>query len=188
MKFKTSRLLLAGALALAFPLSGLAQGHWGQEGEGHGPRFAHDGGMMKHHGMMHGGGPGMKHGDGPGMGHGDGQGMGPMKHLRGLDLSEAQRDKIFGIMHGQAPAMRDKHKAIRKAREEMHKLAHGDNFDAAKARAASDALGKAISEMALLRLQSHAQVHAVLTPEQRKKAEARHQEMGPRGGPGRHEH
>jgi Spy/CpxP family protein refolding chaperone len=191
MKSKRAGLLLAGALALAFPLVGSAYGP--MEGEGHGPSFAHDGGMMHGRGMMDG--PGMMHGSGmmqgqgPGMRHGgQGQGMGPMMHLRGLGLSEAQRDKIFSIMHGQAPAMREKHKAIRQAREALKALVHGDTFDAGKARAAADALGKATSEMALLRAQSHAQVHAVLTPEQRKKAEALHQEKGPQGGPGRHAH
>lgn len=184
MKLKASSLVLAGALALALPLSGFAQGHWGHEGDDDLPSFAHDGGMMRHQGMMHGGGPGMMQGPGmmpgPGMKHG----MGPMMHLRALDLSEAQRDKIFSIMHGQAPVMRDKHKAIRKAREELKTLAHGEGFDAAKARAASDALGKAVSEMALLRVQTHAQVHALLTPEQRKKAEEMHRHRGPQGGPG----
>jgi len=180
MKVKASSLILAGALALALPLSSLAQGHWGQEDDDHFPSFAHDGGMMQHHGMMGGGGPGMMQGPGQGMQ----RGKGPMMHLRALDLTEAQRDKIFTIMHGQAPAMRDKHKAIRHAREQLRTLAHGDSFDGGKARSAADALGKAISEMALLRAQTHAQVHAVLTPEQRKKAEEFRQHRGPQGGPG----
>lgn len=182
MKFKTSRLVFAGALALALPLSSFAQGPWGHEGEDGFPNFAYDGGMM------HGGGAGMMQGPGPGMmqGHGmkHGRGMGPMMHLRALNLTEAQRDKIFSIMHAQAPAMRDKHKAIRKAREELRTLAHGDSFDAGRARAASDALGKAVGEMALQRAATHAQVHAVLTPEQRKKAEEMRQHRGPQGGPG----
>ena len=52
------------------------------------------------HGGHHGCGDFSAHG-GPGMGGGM---MSP--HLRGLNLSEAQRDKIFEIMHAQAPAMR----------------------------------------------------------------------------------
>lgn len=195
MRANSRKLLLVGALALAFPIASGAQGMRDHDDEGFGPSFALEGGMMQHHGMMpggamHGGPDGVGRGmmRGASMKHGGGHRAGPMMHLRALDLTEAQRDKIFGIMHAQAPTMRDKHKAIRKAREELRTLAHGDGFDAGKARAASDTLGKAVSEMALLRAQTHAQVHAVLTPDQRKKAEALHQEKGPQGGPGRRWH
>ena len=91
------RFLVAAGVALAVPLTAVAfQGHPG----GH-----HGCGDFAGHG-----GPGMMGGE-----------MLP-PHLRGLNLTEAQRDKIFEIMHAQAPVMRDKAKALRKAETDLHAL------------------------------------------------------------------
>jgi periplasmic protein CpxP/Spy len=102
---------------------------------------------------------------GPGPGA-PGPGM-PFPRLRGLDLTEAQQDKLFNIRHAQAPQQRDYAKAIRKAREALRELGGADRFDEAKATAASRDLGQAVAGEALLRARMEAQVLAVLTPEQR---------------------
>lgn len=149
------RFLVAASVALAIPLSSAAfQG-------------GHDG----HPGCGSFGGHG-----GPGMG---GEQM--MPHLRGLNLSEAQRDKVFEIMHAQAPVMRDKAKAVRKAENDLRALTAADDFNEAKARALADTAAKAMSEMTLARAKAERQVFEVLTPEQRKQMA----EMNAAGGPGR---
>ena len=107
------RFLVAASVALAVPLTAVAfQGHPGG-----------------HHGCgdfaMQGG---------PGMG---GEMMPP--HLRGLNLTEAQRDKIFEIMHAQAPVMRDKAKALRKAEEDLRALTAAADYSDAKAKSLADA-------------------------------------------------
>jgi protein CpxP len=124
-------------------------------------------------GMQHGG-PGMMMHEGPGMGgmpgmmmHGGGHG--PMG-IPGVDLTEAQRDKVFAIMHAQAPAMHEQMKAVHKAHEALREATHADKFDEAKAQAASQQLGAAVSAMALQHAKVHAQIFALLTPEQRKQA------------------
>ena len=119
------------------------------------------------------GGPGAMggHHGGPRMGGG------MMRALRGLDLSEAQRDAVFEIMHGQAPAMRERMKALRKARLELRALAQSADFDAARARARADAVGRAMADLALARAESGSRIYKLLTPEQR----ARLARMGGRG-------
>lgn len=109
----------------------------------------------------------------------------PMQALRGVKLSEAQRDKVFEIMHAQAPAMRERAKAEQKANEELRKLAAAPDYSEAKARALSEAIGKAAAESALARVKVDRQIADVLTPEQRKQlAEIRAQADVPRGPAG----
>ena len=149
------RFLVAAGIALEIPLGAAAY-----QGEPGG-----------HPGCGHFAGRG-----GPGMG---GEMMLP--HLRGLNLSEAQRDKIFEIMHAQAPLMREKAKAVRKAEDDLRALAAADDYSDAKARALADAAAKAISEMSLARARAERQVFEALTPEQRKQLA----DLKASGGPGR---
>ncbi|HSG23966.1 MAG TPA: Spy/CpxP family protein refolding chaperone [Azonexus sp.] len=139
------RYLAVAALALAIPLTVVANSA--------GPREAGGGG---HCSGMDGRGP---------MGKRGGE-MGP-HYLRGLNLTEAQRDKVFEVMHAQAPLMREKAKAHQAAEAELRKLAAGPDFSEAKARGLADNLGKSVGEMALARAKSDRQIFDILTPEQR---------------------
>ena len=96
------------------------------------------------------------------MGH-----RGGFENLRGLNLTEEQRDKIFVIRHAAAPAAHEVMKEISAARKSLRELSRADTFDEAKAQEAADKQGAAFSKMALLRAKTQNQVHAVLTPEQR---------------------
>jgi Spy/CpxP family protein refolding chaperone len=93
--------------------------------------------------------------------------------LHGLKLSDAQQDKLFAIMHAQAPERREHEKAIRKAHEALRELGRADKFDDAKAGALSRDLGQAVAAEALLRARTEAQALAVLTPEQREQLRQR---------------
>lgn len=146
------RFLIAASVALAIPLSTAAFG-------GHGGHA--DCGMEAHGGSGH-------------------HMMPP--HLRGLNLTEAQQDKVFEIMHGQTPVMRDKAKALRKAEGDLRALAAAPDYSEAKARTLADAAAKAIAEMTLLRAKTDRQVFEVLTSEQRKQLA----EMKPAGESPRH--
>jgi Spy/CpxP family protein refolding chaperone len=117
----------------------------------------------------------------PGPG-GEQQGMHGFHHrgghhggLRALNLTEAQRDQIFKIHHDQAPAFREQMKKVRASREELRKLASADKLDQAAVRRAADAQAKALSDMAVLRVQAASQVRAVLTPEQKAKLDQMHE-------------
>lgn len=113
--------------------------------------------------------------------------------LRGLDLSPAQQDRVFAILHEGAPQRRELDKAWRKARREVRALAGAATFDQARAAAGTRALGQALADREMLRLQTTARLMAVLTPEQRERLDARRKgaqhghgrDRGPAAGGGR---
>ena len=152
------------AAALCAGGLGVAMGAYAQPAPDQGPQ----------HVRMHGGGH-----------HGGG---GEMRGLRALNLTEAQRDQIFKIHHDQEPAFRDQMKKVRASRDELQKLARADKFDQAAVRRAADTQAKALSDMAVMRVQTQNQVRAVLTPEQKAKLDqmrqeresGRSQDQGPR--------
>lgn len=140
------RFLIAASVALVIPLSAAAfNGHLGS------PRDC----------------AGVEAPGGPGRPAKGGEMMPP--YMRGLNLTEAQRDKVFEIMHGQAPGMRDKAKALRQAEGDLHALAAAPDYSEAKARSLADAAAKAMADMALARTTAERRVVEVLTPEQRQK-------------------
>jgi len=107
-----------------------------------------------------------------------------MRGLHRLDLSEAQQDKIFDIMHAQALAMRDQMKSLRKSEKELQALKATPDFSEAKARQLVDQIAKQRADMEMSRLQAERKVMDILTPEQRKqlaeKKPAKRDERGPR--------
>jgi Spy/CpxP family protein refolding chaperone len=114
--------------------------------------------------------------DGPGFGPGlppphGGPGFGPGRapFFHGLDLSEAQQDKVFAILHAEAPYLREQSKAAAKAREALHELASSDKYDDAKAAALAKDVATAEANIVLQHVRTQQKLLAVLTPEQRKK-------------------
>lgn len=93
--------------------------------------------------------------------------------LRGTNLSEAQKDKIFELMHKQAPAMREKAKASQQAQNELRQLSLSDSYDEAQAQKLARNAADAQSEMSLLRAQNDQKIIALLTPDQRKEVAAK---------------
>ena len=121
--------------------------------------------------------------DGPGhrRSH-DGQMMhGPMgaMPLRGLDLSDAQRDKVFLIMHEQAPKLHEQMERMHRAQAGLREMALSGKLDDARAGALSQEIGGSAAALALLHARADVQVAAVLTPEQRK--QLTEQSAHPRG-------
>jgi protein CpxP len=90
--------------------------------------------------------------------------------MHGVHLDEAQRDKVFAIMHAQEPMLREQAKAQRHAHEALRAMAVSGQFDEAKASALAQAAAKAMAAAELQRARSHAQIYALLTPEQRSQA------------------
>ncbi len=114
------------------------------------------------------------------------EGLGSMGRglLQGLDLTEAQRDRVFGIMHAQAPALREQARQMRQAQRELHTLALATELDEGRVKAVADRASRAMADMALLRTRTHNEVFKVLTPEQQAQVKTR-LEAGPGRGPGR---
>lgn len=149
------RFLAAAALALALPAA-MAAGPGGCAG-------GEERGEIRGEGR---GGAGRRGGDvGPA---GRLPGDQPPPYLRALNLSEAQRDKVFDILHGQAPALRDKARALHRAEEELRQLTAAGDYSEARARTLADAAGRQSAEVALIRARADRQIYELLTPEQRK--------------------
>ena len=167
----------------AAPLGRMMGGHGPQGGmrggdmsDGHGEH----GGRGEHGqpgGMMGGRGEHGEHG-------GPGGGQRPA-FLRGVRLDEAQQDKVFAILHAQAPLMREQAKAARKAHEALRAISTAAPFDDAKASALAQVGAKAMAAMALQHARTEAQIYALFTPEQRRQATERDAHRGPHpeGGP-----
>lgn len=108
------------------------------------------------------GGPGR---GGPDRGPGFGPGHPPF--LRGVELNEAQEDKVFAILHAEAPYMREQSRAAAKARAALRALAASDKYDDAKAAALAKEAATAEANLALQHVRTQQKLLAVLTPEQR---------------------
>ncbi len=99
--------------------------------------------------------------------------------LQGVELTEAQRDAVFNILHNQAPVVRDKQKALHKALEALHVLTLSDGkYDEAKSRSLAQEIADNSAALALLRSHAEHEVYALLTPEQRKQVGERRMKDG----------
>ncbi len=141
------QLLAISTLAIALPFSALSHAEPGKDCGRHDDK--------RGHGFKHGGNFGES---------------GTPRHLKALNLTQDQQDKIFAIVHEQAPAKYTQHKQQRETLEALRTLAQADKFDDAKAQQLADQLGKLEKEKVLSRLKTEAKINAVLTPEQRAKA------------------
>ena len=122
--------------------------------------------------------PGFGHGHGPGPGPGA-QGLPPFLH--GIELSEAQQDKVFAATYAQAPLLREQEKIAFKAHAQLRELAGSSTYDDAKAGALANTAAQAMAKISLLHARLEQQLLAVLTPEQRKQAQQRRDSRpGPR--------
>ena len=111
--------------------------------------------------------PWVQHGfDGP-----EGASPGPLM-LRGLSLTEAQRDQVFAILHAHAPFVREKAKAARRAQDELRAMTFSTQYDKANAKSLADAGARALGELALLRADGEHQIYMTLTDDQREQLEA----------------
>jgi Spy/CpxP family protein refolding chaperone len=132
--------------------------------EAPGPDMNHGAPHHGHHMPMgwHGGPMGMR-----------GMGSPVPPFLHGIELTEAQQDKVFEIMHNLAPQMREKAKAAHKARKELHELATSQNYDESKAKSLTDTLARTQADMMLMHIRTDRQILALLTAEQRKQIDER---------------
>ena len=88
----------------------------------------------------------------------------------GVDLTDAQDDKVFAILHAQEPKRREYTRTLHDSQEALRTLGGAEQFDDAKAASLAQAAGSALAALTLLDARTDAQVRAVLTPEQRKQS------------------
>jgi protein CpxP len=97
----------------------------------------------------------------------------PMEILRGLDLTDAQRDQVRGIMQSHRAALTEVGQKLRDAHQALAQAVNADVVDEAAIRAAGAAVGAATADEALLRAKVRDEVFALLTPEQQAAAKER---------------
>lgn len=91
----------------------------------------------------------------------------PPHILERLMLSEEQQDKVFALLHAQAPRQRTAAKTAAAARDQLWQLVEGDRYDSAQAQKLAAAHGQAVAALLLLQAEADAGVRALLTPDQR---------------------
>jgi periplasmic protein CpxP/Spy len=134
-------------------------------------------------GRMGPGGPG-----GPGRGGAMGPG-GPMMLLRGLDLTDAQKDQVKSIMQSHADERKALGDRARTAHQALQAAITADSVDEALIRQRSADVAAVDADIAVAEARVHAEIWQILTPEQKTKAkefQAKAQERmknGPQGGP-----
>lgn len=133
-------------------------------------------GMGKHCPMAHMGHHGMK-GHKGGYGHQRGAGF-----LKGLDLTEAQEDRIFEIQHALAPAKREYYKEIRKLREQQRELVQSASYDSGKMKKLVEQETRLTADHRLKMADAKHKMYQVLTEEQRKQVAERQAQRPQRQG------
>lgn len=95
----------------------------------------------------------------------------PSSHwLRDLELSEAQQDRVFALVHAAMPAQRDAIRARFKAVQALRAMARSEAFDDTRASQLSAELARNDAALALQRARIEAAIWQILTPEQRRRA------------------
>jgi protein CpxP len=189
-KQRVSSLLLAAVMAL--PLAALADDGEGAPpmrgdagppcGPEAGPGHAGPGMPGAHFDGMRGGPDGGPQGGGrPPFGPPPGPGMNDIElpFLHGVALNEAQQDKVFALLHAEAPYLRDQSKAAEKSQAALRGMSDGGAYDDAKAIAVAQAGAQARANIMLQHLRTQQKILALLTPEQRKQLaddQSRHQQ------------
>lgn len=118
-------------------------------------------------------GPGLEHAGGPDFAHGAAAGHGVPPYLHGIELTEAQQDKVFAATYAQEPLLREQKKIIFKAHTQLRELAASAQYDDAKASILANTAAQATARLSLEHARLEQQVLALLTPEQRTQLAAR---------------
>ena len=93
--------------------------------------------------------------------------------LRGIELTDAQREQVRSIMEGHRAAFESVGKALRDAHRAFGEASRAAVVDEAAIRTHSTAVANAMAEEAILRAKVRAEVHALLTPEQQQQLKER---------------
>lgn len=151
------RFLATSALALAIPFCAQAQEASAPASNESRPAMGHP-----HHGKHHGKQHGRHHDQRTHGKHG-------MLMLRGLDLSQAQKDQLKALSDAGREAHRKQLESLQAARDALRKLSFSENYSPAEAAKLGKALAEQESAVLLARAEHGNKIYQILTPEQRSK-------------------
>jgi periplasmic protein CpxP/Spy len=120
----------------------------------------------------------------PPMGHGHAGHGDPMMHLLSqLNLSEAQKTQVHGILEDEHPRLAPLFEASMKAHHALEQAIHAPTFDENVIRAAAAQAGTAEGDLAVEKGRLAARIRTVLTPDQQKQMDALHEQARQHHGP-----
>jgi protein CpxP len=97
--------------------------------------------------------------------------------LRGIQLTEAQREQMRSIRQSHRAEFENVAKTLREARRAFAEATRSANLDEAAIRARSTDVANAMAEEAILRAKVRAEVHALLTADQQQQLKEREATM-----------
>jgi Spy/CpxP family protein refolding chaperone len=100
-----------------------------------------------------------------------GHGMFGQRMAQQLGLSDAQQQQIKTIMQAEKPKIQPLMQELKQERQQMNSLTESGNFDEAAVRAAASKQAQTETDLAVERARVKSQIFAVLTPDQRTKAQ-----------------
>ena len=117
-------------------------------------------------------GPGM-HGRGEGPSHAD-----MLEHMsRELNLTDAQKQQVKGIMDSVVPVAEGLHAKLEDIHKQIGAATANGQFDETQVRALANQQAQLEADLMVEHLRAMSKVYAILTPDQRTKAEAMHKHM-----------
>jgi Spy/CpxP family protein refolding chaperone len=152
-------LLSASILAVSLPMANIALAHDGHQGGAHCER-GHYSQHEQHHGFKH-----------HGLGHHASK-DGVPHYLHGLELTQTQKDQLFALRHEQAPILREQQKQRHALHQALRETSQAQAFDDAKAQEIASGLANLERDQLLMRARTQARILALITPQQREKAQA----------------
>ena len=133
--------------------------------------------LPRMHAQERGNGQLRKHGPGPEM----------VEHMaRALDLTDDQQTQIKTILEGARSATEPLHSKMDEVRKQLEAATANGQFDEAQVRALANQQAQLMADSIVEHERTKSKIFAILTPEQRAKAEEMHKRGGPRrrhGGP-----
>ncbi len=119
---------------------------------------------------------------GPGMGHGGPRAARMFEHLAGkLDLSDAQRAQVRGVLKAHADEILAQVRAGMEARQALHEAVMAQPPDENVIRSLAAKVGSVHADGAMLMVKIRSEIWPILTPDQQQKFVAFHERMGHRG-------
>ncbi|HKD92047.1 MAG TPA: Spy/CpxP family protein refolding chaperone [Terriglobales bacterium] len=88
-----------------------------------------------------------------------------------LGLSDAQQQQIKGILQAERPKMQPLMQELKQERQQMNSLTESGSFNEAAVRSAATKQAQTETDLAVERARVKSQIFAVLTPDQRTKAQ-----------------
>ena len=120
---------------------------------------------------------------GPAGGHGGPKAQRMFEHLAGkLDLTDAQRTQVRGVLKAHADEILAQVQAGMDARQALHDAVMAQPADENAIRSLAARVGEVHGNGALLIVKIRSEIWPILTPEQQQKFVAFHERMGRRGG------